>query len=138
MQKVFSKYARMSLYFCIDDMNVETAIQDDYLTSPVLYSILRGIHNRQSTVKANCRGYIFKFHPIVIHYLKEIIWKRNETCCKDNPYKIKMNFSYDEYQGNEQGRNRIIKQTKLRQPKLLLMNCSKFLLIEGLNTKLRG
>ena len=32
----------------------------------------------------------------------------------------------------------LIKQTKLRQPKLLLTNCSKFLLIEGLNTESRG
>ena len=96
-------------------MDVETAIQDDYLTSPVLYSILGGIHNRQSTVKANHRGYIFKFHPIIIHYLKEIIWKRNETCCKDNPYKIKMNFSYeDEYQRNEQEEVELIQLLKNR------------------------
>ena len=32
----------------------------------------------------------------------------------------------------------LMKQTKLRQPKLLLTNCSKFLLIEGLNTESRG
>ena len=98
-------------------MDVETAIQDDYLTSPVLFSILRGIHNRQLTVRANCRGCIFKFHPIVIHYLKEIIRKRNETCCKDNPYKIKMNFSYkDEYQGNEQEEVEFIQLLKNRMP----------------------
>ena len=91
------------------------AIQDDYLTSPVLYSILGGIHNRESTVKANRRGYIFKFHLIIIHYLKEIIWKRNEICCKDNPYKIKMNFSYeDEYQGNEQKEVELIQLLKNR------------------------
>ena len=116
-RKVFSEYTRISLYFCVDNMDVETAIQDDYLTSQVLYSILRGIHNGQSTVKANHRGYIFMFHPIVIHYLKEIIWKRNETCCKDNTYKIKMNFSYkDEYQGNEQEEVEFIQLLKNRMP----------------------
>ena len=69
------------------------------------------------TVKSHCRGYIFRFHPIVLHYLKETIWKRNETCCRDNPYKIKMSFSYEgEYQPNEQEQMEFIQLLKNTMP----------------------
>ena len=50
MWKSLSEYARISLHFCIDDMDVEMAIQDDYLTSPVLYSIPQ--RNTQQTINS--------------------------------------------------------------------------------------
>ena len=90
-------------------MDVETAIQDDYLTSPVLYSILDGIH--KGTWQRVHFQVSFDHHPLPDTNNLE----KKEICCKDNPYKIKMNFSYeDEYQGNEQEEVELIQLLKNR------------------------
>ena len=114
---MFSEYVRINLHLCLEDSDEETADEDGYLTSPILYSLLRGIHYRPATIKSHCRGYIFRFHPIVVHYLKETIWETNETCCKDNPCEIKMSFSYEvKYQPNEQKQMEFIQLLKNTMP----------------------
>ena len=62
-------------------------------TSPVFFSILGSVSEHVKVRTSNQhQAYHFYLHPILLNYIEENILKKNQTCCKDNPYKSKMEF----------------------------------------------
>ena len=72
-----------------------------FVTSPVIFSILGGVMECEQVETSGDRAYWFHFHPVLLNYIREYILKKSETCCKNNPYQIKMKFTCDaDYKSN--------------------------------------
>ena len=67
---------------------------DDYVssavTSPCVLSILSTYRKRITQFEPGAWGYIFQMYAPVPLYISKRILEKNESCCANNPYKIKM------------------------------------------------
>ena len=77
-------------------VDIHSSDDDDMTlyTGPVFFSILGGVSECVKVRTSNqCPAYHFHLHSILLNYIEENILKKNQTCCKDNPYKFKMEFT---------------------------------------------
>ena len=89
----------------MEESDDETMDEDCFLTSPVIFSIFGGLLNRHEKVKKGRKMFSYRLNPIIRRYLKETIVDKSEKCCKNNPYKIQMEWNceenYSAYQAEE-------------------------------------